>query len=315
MLKSYPTQIPAQSPLPAFHRDRFFGGTWFTPKSETFLAMERILLWPSTAPGPRDSNHAGCQPEQIDHRPYLTSLRRPSRAGLQPCIIVCPGGGYHGRAAHEGDPISERLAQMGVASCVLHYRVSPWRHPSALADGVRAIRILRHRAAEFGLDPERIGILGFSAGGHAAAHVATRHQDIGALVGDDIDRASGRPDLLVCCYAVLSCISDAHDGSWRNLLGPNATWNERRAASIEERINAQTPPTFFWSSDDDQAVPVINTYNVAQRLARHGVPHEVHVYERGQHGLGLGNVPGREDPHIAQWATALERWLARRGWI
>ncbi|GDY13745.1 hypothetical protein LBMAG53_26230 [Planctomycetota bacterium] len=126
--------------------------------------------------------------------------------------------------------------------------------------------------------------------------------------------ASGRPDLLVACYAVLSTIADAHEGSWRNLLGPSATWADRRAASIEERIGPDTPPTFLWSTDDDQVVPVLNTYAVAQRLARAGVPHEVHVFERGGHGMGLGDVPGRENPHAAAWAPALERWLARRGW-
>jgi acetyl esterase/lipase len=260
-----------------------------------------VPLWEGPAPLAK-----GAGPED---RPTLT-LFLPPGSGPHPAIVVCPGGGYGGRADHEGEPIARWLASLGVAGLVVAYRVSPYRHPVPLTDAQRAIRLARARAGEWRLDPRRLGILGFSAGGHLAASAATMFD---AGVSDHIDpveRQSSRPDAVVLCYPVITFGEYRNDGTMNNLFGENPTIDQRRAFSLETRVTADTPPTFIWHTSDDGCVPVENALLFAQALGRQHVPFALHVYPNGPHGLGLAG----DHPHVAQWTTACADWLNEIGW-
>jgi acetyl esterase/lipase len=255
-----------------------------------------IPLW-----SPEQTAGSGEQPVLT---PYL--LQRPGPAGA---IIVCPGGGYGGRAAHEGAPVARWLNSAGIAAFVLDYRVAPHRHPLPLGDAQRAIRTVRHRAGEWGIRPDRVGILGFSAGGHLAASAGT-HFDAGdPLSADPVERQSSRPDALVLCYAVISFGEFRHHGSMVNLLGPEPPEVLRRSLSNELQVTPNTPPTFLWHTADDAAVPVENALLFAGALRRHGVPFALHVYTSGRHGLGLAP----EDPVVGTWPALCSGWLRTQG--
>ena len=224
-------------------------------------------------------------------------------------FIVLPGGGYGQRADHEGDPLAEWFNSIGISAFVLDYRVAPYRHPVPLTDAQRAIRLVRSRAVEWRIDPARIGILGFSAGGHLALSAATIF-DAGASAAEDpIDRASCRPNAAIACYPVVSFAEHRHDGSMRNLLGDNPDEPMRRSLSIETRVTAQTPPMFIWHTADDKAVPVHNALLLAGALAKHNVPFALHVFQSGPHGLGLA----RSVPDVQQWTALCANWLTANG--
>ncbi|MBM7564134.1 alpha/beta hydrolase [Paenibacillus sacheonensis] len=255
-----------------------------------------IELWPEGAP-----YAAGTTDED---RPALTPY---PAAGSKGAVIVCPGGGYGMRADHEGEPIALWLNSIGISAFVLRYRVAPYKHPSPLLDAQRAIRYVRLHAAEYGIDPEKIGILGFSAGGHLASSAATLY-DSGRLEADDpIDRMSSRPNAAILCYPVISMGPAGHSGSLANLLGdePDAALVARM--STELQVTADTPPTFLWHTSDDAAVPVENALLFAAALSRAGVPFDLHVYEKGPHGMGLAE----RDPHVGNWTTVCGLWLKR----
>jgi acetyl esterase/lipase len=224
-------------------------------------------------------------------------------------MVVCPGGGYRTRAAHEGAPVARWLNGLGVAAFVLDYRVAPHRHPAPLRDAQRAIRLVRHGLPGGGGPFERVGILGFSAGGHLAATSGTQY-DRGAPGADDpVERASCRPDALVLCYPVISFGEHRHHGSMVNLLGDGAPEELRRTLSAETRVTADTPPAFLWHTADDAGVPVENSLLFASALRRHGVPFALHVYPRGRHGLGLAE----DDPVAGSWTGLCAHWLATEG--
>ncbi len=217
---------------------------------------ESMLLWPQGAP------HAtGNGPED---RPRLTPYL-PEGKGPFPAIVVCPGGGYGFRAAHEGEPIAHWLCTLGIAGFVLDYRVAPYRHPVPLGDAQRAIRLVRAQAAVLNVDPARIGILGFSAGGHLAASAATIFDAGNPSADDPIDRQNCRPDALVACYAVLTFGEFRHDGSMQTLLGEahgaEALARKRQLQeylSLEKRVTPRTPPAFLWHTAEDDCVLVEN---------------------------------------------------------
>jgi acetyl esterase/lipase len=226
-----------------------------------------------------------------------------------PCVIVCPGGGYQRLAQHEGEPVAEWLNSIGISAFVLKYRVAPHRHPTPLNDAKRAIRIVRSRAAEWGVDPNRIGILGFSAGGHVACSAGT-HYDLGdAGASDPIERISSRPDLMVLCYPVISFGEHAHQGSVHSLLGDEPTDELKRYYSNQLQVTPDTPPAFLWHTADDASVPVENSLMFASALSRNGVPFDLHCYESGRHGLGLAT----EHAEAFAWTKTCELWLRRRG--
>lgn len=230
-------------------------------------------------------------------------------AGRRACVIVCPGGGYGVLAPHEGEPVALWLNSLGISACVLTYRVAPHRHPAPLADAQRAIRLVRQRAAQWNVDPRRVGILGFSAGGHLAATAATQFDRGDTRAADPVERQSSRPDLAVLAYPVISFEQFYHGGSRDNLLGPSPDPAIVRNLSAERRVTADTSPSFIWFTADDESVDVRNGLLFASALREHGVPFELHVYERGRHGLGLAEG----DAYASGWTGACAVWLQNRG--
>jgi acetyl esterase/lipase len=257
-------------------------------------------LWPDGAPG-LDQATPAFDPTLT---PYLCAAATPTG-----CVIVLPGGGYAGRADHEGEPIARWPNSLGLSAFVCDYRVAPYRHPYPSLDAGRAVRWVRAHAAEYGVLPDRIGLLGFSAGGHLAATVGTHFDagDPGAT--DPVARVSNRPDALVLCYPVISFGPGGHQGSMHNLLGEGPAPELVRSLSNELQVTADTPPTFLWHTADDEGVPVRNSLLFAAALAAHGVPHELHVYQSGPHGLGLAEAY----PHVATWTRLCGEWLQGLG--
>jgi acetyl esterase/lipase len=225
-------------------------------------------------------------------------------------IVVCPGGGYRMLAPHEGEPIARWLNALGIAAFVVAYRVAPHRHPAPLRDGQRAIQLVRHHAATWGLDPAQVGMLGFSAGGHLAASVATQPDAADPASADPIARQSSRPALLILAYPVISFVDHAHVGSIEHLLGQDASSEQREALSADRNVTRATPPTFLWHTADDERVPVEHSLLFASALSRHGVPFGLHVYPHGRHGLGLAEG----DPVVGTWTALCAAWLAARGY-
>jgi acetyl esterase/lipase len=259
-----------------------------------------VLLWPEGAPASR-----GDSPED---NPRLTPLLHDDGM-TRPCIIVFPGGGYQMRADHERFPIAEWLCSLGLNAFVLDYRVAPYRHPVPLGDAKRAIRLVRHHAKRWHVDPSRTGVLGFSAGGHLAASAATLFDDGDAASPDAVDRLSSRPDIAVLCYPVISFQAFGPSGSGTNLLGTAPDNETVSGLSLETRVTDRTPPTFLWHTADDQAVPVGNALLFARSLGEHGVPFSLHVFPHGQHGLGLA----AGNPTVGAWRDLCARWLVDQG--
>ena len=263
------------------------------------------LLWPKGAPGAL-GDEAKDKPNLIIYLP-----EKPTGAG----IVICPGGGYGALAMdHEGHQIGRWLNEHGIAGfiCDYRHRGKGYGHPAPLADAQRAIRTVRTRAKEFGVDPGKIGILGFSAGGHLTSTAVT-HFDAGkADAEDEIERASCRPDFGVLCYPVI--VFDqafTHKGSQRNLLGPDASAELIASLSSEKQVTDQTPPCFLWHTTEDKGVPPENSVAFYSALIAHKVPAELHIYEKGRHGVGLAkDVPGTD-----AWPAACIAWLKGRGLI
>ncbi|MGD0771568.1 MAG: alpha/beta hydrolase [Candidatus Solibacter sp.] len=261
------------------------------------------LLWPGGAPGALGT-------EEID-KPSLAPYPVPAGRGTGTAVIVCPGGGYSGLSMDkEGDQIARWLNSLGVSAFVLKYRLGPkYHHPVELGDAQRAIRTVRSKATEYRLLPDRIGIMGFSAGGHLASTAGT-HFDAGdAAASDPIDHLSSRPDFLVLCYPVISFGEFAHQGSKRNLLGENPDPKLVASLSNETQVTAQTPPTFLFHTNADNGVPVENSVLFYMALRKAGVPAELHIYERGPHGVGLAQT----DEALSSWPGRLADWLRVHG--
>jgi acetyl esterase/lipase len=263
-------------------------------------------LWPEGAPGA-----LGKADKDIPTlTPYFPDPAKASGA----TIVICPGGGYARLAPHEGDQYARFLNESGIAGFVLKYRLGPdgYHHPAMLQDAARAIRTVRARAGEWKLDPNRIGIMGSSAGGHLAATLLT-HFDAGkADAIDPIERQSSRPDLGILCYAVITMSQFTHQGSKDNLLGKNPAPELVRSLSNELQVTKDTPPCFLWHTWEDAAVPVENTLQFADALRKAGVPFDLHIYQKGGHGLGLGSR--NWDPtHRHPWTGDLVFWLKTQG--
>ncbi|WP_324642182.1 alpha/beta hydrolase [Pseudarthrobacter sp. LT1] len=227
-------------------------------------------------------------------------------AGARPAIMVLPGGGYARQADHEAEPVAEWLASLGIHAFVLRYRVAPDRHPAPLEDAKEAMLHIRKGQHGFAVDPERIGVLGFSAGGHLAATLSTA----AATGNPDLDVPAAIPALSVLCYPVASLTHEAHQGSVENLLGGAPPSDLLRALSPELNVTPRTPPAFLWHTADDDAVPVSNSLNYARALFAAGVPAELHVFPQGRHGLGLAT----DQAGPRQWTALCAAWLQRAGW-
>ena len=271
---------------------------------EEARAAEPFALWPQGAPGA-----LGKEPADV---PTLTPYLAPKGRATGAAVIVCPGGGYGRLADHEGRPVAEWLNTVGVTAFVLKYRLGPrYQHPSMLQDAARAIRTVRARAAEWGLDPARVGILGFSAGGHLASTAGT-HFDAGRPdAADPVERVSSRPAVMLLIYPVITMRERTHAGSKRNLLGGNPSPELVALLSNEEQVTKETPPAFVVHTVEDAGVPVENSLMFVSALRRAGVPFELHLYERGPHGFGLGTARGERpaDPVLSTWPAHAADWL------
>ena len=221
------------------------------------------------------------------------------------CVIVCAGGAYSFRSDHEGIPVAKWLQSAGVSAFNLTYRFAPYRYKATVGDVLRAVRLARHYAGELGYDRDKIGVLGFSAGGHLASCAAVHFDDCEEkIAGDEIDSESSRPDAAILCYPVISSDETiGHMGSFENLLGDEN--DKRDFFSNENQIKDNTPPTFLWHTSDDEAVNVENSLRFAAGLRRKNIPFELHVFPHGQHGLGLA----RDTDRVGEWTTACENWL------
>lgn len=244
---------------------------------------EAFPLWPDGAPGA-----LGKEDKDI---PTLTPFLPDPAKATGASIVVLPGGGYGGLAGHEGKDYALWLNQSGITAFVLKYRLGSagYRHPVMLNDAARAIRTVRSHALEWKLDPKRIGIMGSSAGGHLASTVLTHFDDGKSDATDEIEKQSSRPDLGILCYAVITMGEFTHQGSKNNLLGKNPSEDLVKLLSNELQVTAQTPPTFLWHTAEDGAVPVENSLMFATALHKAKVPFELHVYQKGNHGIGLAN--------------------------
>jgi acetyl esterase/lipase len=263
-----------------------------------------LLLYPDGAPGAVGA-------EAVD-KPKITLYPAPAGAANGAAVVVCPGGGYGVVAAdHEGRQVAEWLNSLGVSAFVLQYRLGPrYRHPAPLQDAQRAIRIVRARAAEWNVDPARVGILGFSAGGHLSSTAATHFDDGRADSSDAVERQGSRPDFAVLLYAVVSLVDPvAHAGSRRNLLGDNPDPALVELLSNEKQVTPRTPPTFLFHTADDPGVPVKNSILFFEALQKAGVSGELHVFAHGRHGVGLAP----DDPALSQWPKLCELWMRGRG--
>lgn len=276
-----------------------------------------IDLWPEGVPGLR----ADAPPEtEHDHRianvnqPTLTWYPAPAAAAGGTAVIVCPGGGYGWLSMeNEGSSPAHWLNSLGISAFVLKYRLASYGHPAPLRDVLRAVRLVRSRAAEFGLQPGRLGVMGFSAGGHLASCAGTLYDAPEGRTGAPLDAVSARPDFLILIYPVITMQDPyAHAGSRRNLLGPNPTPEELHHLSTDEQVTKDTPPTFLIETTADRTVPVENSLRFYEALRRAGVAGiEMHLYEQGPHGFGLKPGYGA----TSEWPHLCALWLRLHGWL
>jgi acetyl esterase/lipase len=266
-----------------------------------------IPLWPNGAPGALGSTSNDI-PTLI---PYLPDTTNTTGAAM----VICPGGGYGHLAPHEGNDYALWLNQHGVTCFVLKYRLGwkRYRHPAMLQDAARAVRMVRTRAADWKIDPHRVGIMGSSAGGHLASTLMTHFDSGDPAVADPIERQSSRPDIGILCYPVITMGEFAHQGSKENLLGTNPPPELVKLLSNELQVTSNTPPCFIWCTYEDKTVPMENSLLFAGALRKGGVPFDLHIYQKGKHGMGLGDKPPFGHPH--PWANDCLFWLKEQGFL
>jgi len=272
----------------------------------THADMQNPLpLWPAGAPGAL-GNSTNDIPTVT---PYLPDATHSTGAAL----VICPGGGYGLLAPHEGNDYALWLCQHGVTCFVLKYRLgsSGYHHPAMLNDAARAVRWVRAHAADYKIDPKRIGIMGSSAGGHLAATLLTHFDSGNSGAADPVEQQSSRPDLGILCYAVITMGPHTHQGSRDNLLGKNPSPELVLLLSNELQVRADTPPCFLWTTYEDTVVPMENTLLFAAALRQNHVPFALHIYEKGGHGMGLKDKAPFAHPH--PWANDCLFWLKQRG--
>ena len=267
---------------------------------------QTLLLWPGRAPG--------AQGDEERDKPALTVYMPPNTTGPMTAVIIAPGGSYQRLSMNlEGREPANHFNAMGMAAFVLRYRLGPqYHHPIELGDGQRAIRLVRSKASEWHLAPDRIGFMGFSAGGHLASSVSTHFDAGNPAAADPIDRVSSRPDFAVLAYPVISLIEPwTHQGSKTALLGDAPDAALARSLSSETQVTATTPPAFIYHTTADTTVPVENAVAYFLALRKAGVPAEMHIFKEGRHGSGLG----QSDPALAEWPTLLANWLRVSGLV
>ncbi len=279
-----------------------------------------LPLWPDGAPGAlgsepgEDAFHSG-------DVPTITVWLPPKETATGAAVVICPGGGYAFLATeHEGEEVAKWLNSFGVAGIMVKYRLAPKYHnPAPLQDAQRAIRLTRSHAGDWGIHPDRVGIMGFSAGGHLASTAST-HFDAGKPDAQDpVDRLSCRPDFSILIYPVVALATEfAHGGSATNLLGENPDPALLASFSNEAQVTKDTPPAFLAHTSEDSAVPPENSLLYAMALSKAKVPFEIHVFEKGVHGLGLGTgwkERIKPEPSFQAWPKLCETWMKGRGFL
>lgn len=292
------SQAYAQAPPPRAYRS--------DPVDTAHGERELLLLWPEGAPGA-----VGQEPQD---KPKLTVYRAAAAAANGAAAIVCPGGGYRTLASdHEGKQVAEWLNSLGVSAFVLQYRVGPrYLYPAPLQDAQRALRLVRSRAAEYGVDPARLGIVGFSAGGHLAATAGTHSDDGTADAAAPVERLGSRPAFMILGYPVISFSAPfTHRGSVVYLLGETPDPKLKEELSNERHVTSRTPPAFLFHTADDTSVPVENSLAFFAALRKEGVPGELHVFPRGRHGVGLA----QGDAALSAWPKLCATWLETMGFL
>ncbi|HEY3899260.1 MAG TPA: alpha/beta hydrolase [Chthoniobacter sp.] len=269
------------------------------------VELPPVLLWANGAPGALGDKDAD--------KPTLTAFLPDPDKATGAAIVICPGGGYGGLAPHEGKGYAEWLVENGIAGLVLKYRLGSngYRHPAMLNDAARAVRLARSKAEEWHIDPKRVGIMGSSAGGHLASTLLT-HFDAGKPGDSDpVERFSSRPDIGILCYPVITMGPLTHGGSKKNLLGDNPPQELVDLLSNEKQVTKDTPPTFLFHTYEDNAVKVENSLMFAEALRNAGVPFDLHIYQKGGHGMGLGG--GRAGGPHHPWVADCLYWLKVQG--
>jgi len=271
------------------------------------LAAQKVeLLWPNGAPGALGA-------EDRD-QPRLTIFLPEAAKASGTAVVICPGGAYRNLAKdHEGVQIAQFLNSYGMAGFMLEYRLGPrYHHPIMLGDAQRAIRWVRAKAQQFGIAPDRIGVWGFSAGGHLASTAETHFDSGDPQAQDPIDRVGCRPDFAILSYPVVTMQEPyVPKGSRQNLLGDSPDPALIELLSNEKQVTPQTPPTFIFHTNADTGVPAENSVQFYLALRKAGVPAEMHIYEKGPHGVGLAP----QDPVLSSWGGRLADWLWVRGLI
>jgi acetyl esterase/lipase len=263
-----------------------------------------IKLWPA--------GEGGDGADKVSLFLHLPEKEDVEEGPARPAIVVCPGGGYGGVVmSYEGNDIARWFADLGFVAFVLKYRVAPHQHPAQMHDVQRAMQFVRASAAQYKIDPERVGVIGFSAGGHLAATAGTK---VAAADPDSplpLARVSSRPDFMVLAYPVISMIDGiTHAGSKRNLLGAAPSPELVEAMALEKQVTKETPPTFIFHTDADTVVPAENSLVFYAALRKAGVPAEFHSFRKGPHGVGLGKHPDSKT-----WPGLLKDWLLSGGFL
>ncbi|MCJ7776954.1 MAG: alpha/beta hydrolase [Sedimentisphaerales bacterium] len=265
------------------------------------------LLWPDGTPGAKG--------DQEGDKPTLTIYLPPKEKVTGAAVVICPGGGYGSLAMdHEGRQIAQWLNSLGVTGFILKYRHrnsgAGYGHPAPLQDAQRAIRMVRSHAQEWGIDSNRVGIIGFSAGGHLASTTGTHFDNGNADANDTVEKVSCRPDFMILIYPVISFTEwYVHAGSRQNLLGGKPDKNILESLSNEKQVTPETPPTFLVHANDDVTVPPENSIYFYLALRKAKVPAEMHIYQRGDHGFGLG----KKDSAASGWPDCCASWMKERG--
>ena len=278
------------------------------PPMMTTEPAATIRLWEAAAPG-----SLGDEAQDV---PTITWWPAKQSAGATAALVVCPGGGYGALADHEGTDYARWLNTQGISAFVLRYRLGSkgYRHPVMIGDVKRAIRMVRHYAERFSVDPRRVGVIGSSAGGHLALTACIKGDDGDPQNADAVERQPSRPDIGVLCYPVVSMLPEkTHGGSRKNLLGDEPSEELARELSGELAAHAGMPPMFIWHTYEDQAVKLEPILELAIKLRSLGRPYELHVYETGRHGLGLGVRTYDGTKTLNPWTVECQRWLGSHG--
>lgn len=270
-----------------------------------------VPLWPAGPPG------VTAQGEGDNPQLLITQVKSSSPTAA---VVILPGGGYGGHAmGHEGYEFAEWFHSLGVTSAICTYRMrgkgndgKGYGHPAPMMDAQRAIQTLRAGAKDLNIDPNRIGVIGFSAGGHLCSTVSTKFAEPKPDEADPVRRVSSRPDFSILCYPVIGFDKPyTHQGSQRNLLGEDPDPKLVASLSNETQVTPRTPPTFLFHTQEDTAVPVDNAIAYYLACQRHGVPAEMHIFPEGRHGLGLA----AKTDGAKQWPQLCADWLRRIGML